>query len=97
MSGLEKKFGDKSDVTDIRPFRIVLLERVAANKALRRLFILFWLIGINSLYRPIRPELFAIAGSNSISTIKNSVKLILLIFITVNWLYLLIVELQMLP
>ena len=43
-------------ITELRLLRIVLLERVAADVALRRVFILLPLLGTQAFHRSIRPE-----------------------------------------
>ena len=57
MSSAEKESRDVVVVTNLRPLRIVLLKRVAADKALRSVLILLSLLGIYALYRSSRPEL----------------------------------------
>ena len=71
-------------ISDLRPLWIVLLERVAADLALRRVLILFSLLSVQTLYRAIRPELLHIAVSHSMSTSRNSVSAFSLTFVTVN-------------
>ena len=55
-SGAEDESGDVVVVTDFRPFRIALLESVAADVALRRVLILLPLICTHALHRSIRPK-----------------------------------------
>ena len=57
-SGAEKESRDVVVVTDLRLLRIVLLKRVAADIAMRRVLILFPLLGTHTLHRAICPELF---------------------------------------
>ena len=57
VSGAEEKSLDLVVVTDLRPIRICFLEGVAADVALRSVFILFPLLGTHALHRSICPKL----------------------------------------
>ena len=57
MSGADEESRDVVVVTDLQPCRIVILERVALDLALRRVLKLFPLLSTHALYWWIRPEL----------------------------------------
>ena len=57
VNSFEEESGDVVVVTNIRPFRIVFLKRVAADVALCRVLILFPLLGTHALNYPMCPEL----------------------------------------
>ena len=58
----EEESRDVIVVTYRRPLRIVFFESVAADIALRRVFILFPLLGTYALYRSIRLELLQVCS-----------------------------------
>ena len=57
MSGADEKSSDVIMVSDLRPFRIVLLQRVTADVALRRVLAFLPLLNAHSLHRSIGLEL----------------------------------------
>ena len=58
VSSADEKYRDVVVVTDHRPLFIVLLQCLAADVAINRVFILLPMLGTNPLHRSIRPKLF---------------------------------------
>ena len=58
VSKSDKESLDVVVVTDLRPFRIVLFERVAADVALRCVLIILPHLGTHAFHWSIRPKLF---------------------------------------
>ena len=56
MSGAEEESRYVVVVTELMPLRIVLLDRAAADIALRTVLMLFSLLSSHTLYRSICPE-----------------------------------------
>ena len=57
VSGADEDSTELIMVSYLRPFRIVLLKRVAADVAIRRVFILFSLYSTHALHRSIGSQL----------------------------------------
>ena len=84
VSGAEKEFSDVIVITDLRHFRIVLFVRVAANLAMRRVFVFRPLLGVHSFHRSINLKLLNDGFFPAMRTFINSVRAIFPTFITVN-------------